>query len=165
MVCDLPGLTHRITTPKGKRNITQTLKSLYHHKHIYNNFQARLQKVGYVVRDEHILKPKRGRPRCAPPPVNWDPMKAKRRSMMALPPSSDRKRYRKKVLDDQRYVKNMVFPGAPRRARAQEDELDALPDNGTGLPPASYSWLSKGLESWCSRGSWGISCHDSWELY
>ena len=80
---------------------------------------------------------------------------------VAPPPKKARREYRSAVLEDQRYAKKMVLgQQAPRRQRATEAEMEEIPDPSTGLPPAAFSELSKGLESWCLRGSWGLDVLD-----
>ena len=73
-----------------------------------------------------------------------------------------RRKYRKLLLDDRKKVQNSFFPGtAPRQDRGRGD---AVPEEvGPPLPPADYSDLSRGLESWCLRGSWAM-CKDCGSL-
>ena len=108
------------------------------------------------VDEERVRKPKRGRKPAEKKRADWAEAKAKRQTTQEPPDRKQKRKFRQEVLQDQRYAKNLVFPGSERRARGTGAELDAHLDNGTGLPPAEYSDYSKALESWCLRGSWGM---------
>ena len=72
------------------------------------------------------------------------------------------RKYRKLLLDDRKKVQNSFFPGTA--SRQDRGRGDAVPEEvGPALPPADYSDLSRGLESWCLRGSWAM-CKDCGSL-
>ena len=79
----------------------------------------------------------------------------KKRKLRTQAPEEEaaaRRKYRKLVLDDRKKVQNSFFPGTA--ARQDRGRGDVVPEEvGPPLPPANYSDLSRGLESWCLRGS------------
>jgi hypothetical protein len=89
----------------------------------------------------------------------WADAKATRACPMAKASPQQRRDYRSSVLEDQRAARKQFFPDAPRRPRAAAQELAEDIDNGSGLPAAFLSEVSKGLEGWCRFGSWG-SCRE-----
>ena len=95
-------------------------------------------------------------------PADWTDALKRRRSQTRAPDNDEqaRRKYRKKVLDDQNKVQKSFFPD--EGVRADRGRGDAIPaSTGPLLPPAEYSQLSRGLESWCQRGSWAMcpECH------
>lgn len=60
------------------------------------------------------------------------------------------KEYRKRVLDDQRRVKNRFG------IHAERVPVGASINNDTGLPPSKRSRLSADIQHWCEFNSWGV---------
>ena len=95
-------------------------------------------------------------------PADWTDALKRRWSQTRAPDDDEqaRRKYRKRVLDDQKKVQKSFFPD--EGVRADRGRGDAIPaSTGPLLPPAEYSELSRGLESWCQRGSWAMcpECH------
>ena len=91
--------------------------------------------------------------------ATWEELLKLPRDMGAEPPMVERKAFRAKIMEDQRHVKTTIYgkKNVPRKARASGEDLLKPPDpEDRGLPPASYSDRSKGLESWCQKGAWGM---------
>ena len=96
--------------------------------------------------------------------VDWTEALKKRKLRTQAPEqeAAARRKYRKLVLDDRKKVQNSFFPGtAARQDRGRGDVV--AEEVGPPLPPANYSDLSRGLESWCLRGSWAM-CRDCGSL-
>ena len=96
--------------------------------------------------------------------ADWTEALNKRKLRMQAPEeeAAARRKYRKLLLDDRKKVQNSFFPGTA--ARQDRGRGDAVPEEvGPPLPPADYSDLSRGLESWCLRGSWAM-CKDCGSL-
>ncbi|CAK0887260.1 unnamed protein product, partial [Prorocentrum cordatum] len=156
--CDVDALPEKVKTVKGRAGAMRYLRALhqFEDKTPYDLFKARVEKAGFEIPEDRVRQPKRGRKPAEKKVADWADAKAKRQTTQEPPDRKQKRKFRQEVLEDQRYAKNLVFPGSERRERASEAELGAHLDNGIGLPPAKYSDYSKALEAWCLRGSWGM---------
>jgi hypothetical protein len=174
LFCSEGLLTAVVATIHGKGCIVRGLKKFVGWKgerpDIYDEAVQRLQKwlpdswTVYLAKStKPIRSNKRGRKNAPVQKLvkDWARAKAYRASTMARASSPERREYRAAVLADQRITRVRFWPKAERRKRATPAELKEDVPNDTGLPPASYSEISKGLETWCLRGAWGMctACH------
>ncbi|CAK0885979.1 unnamed protein product [Prorocentrum cordatum] len=91
--------------------------------------------------------------------TDW-PEKLKRRALQMQNPADDkeaRKKFRRLTLDNHKKVENSFFKDkAERRVRGRADEIPKGEELDPPLETASFSDLSKGLETWALRGSCGM---------
>ncbi|CAK0887026.1 unnamed protein product [Prorocentrum cordatum] len=156
--CDVDALPEKVKNVKGRESAMRYLRALHQFegKTPHDLFKTRVEKAGFEIPEDRVRQPKRGRTPAEKKVADWADARAKRQTTQEPPDRKQKRKFRQEVLEDQRYAKNLVFPGSERRERASGAELDAHLDNGTGLPPAEYSDYSKALEAWCLRGSWGM---------
>lgn len=159
--CSDEHMKHACGTSRGRGIITRSLKTFYNWRakrpDIHEEAIARVRRWCPDRADEmessSIPKPTAAERRAK----SWETAKALRQSTMAEPSGALKRKYREEVVEDQRVAKRRFFSEAPRRRRARAEELEMEVDNDAGLPKASHSELSQGLQRWFERGAFG-SC-------
>ena len=171
MFCGQDACVKAASTPRGRGNMTRSLKNFYLHKdvnpEVYNKAMANVARFAPDLVEELRLKvrlPKRSallpaearHKKAAAMAQQWQVCKAARQPALNLKGTRAAKEYRSGVLADQRRATKSFYPDAPRRPRASGDALSAPVDNDCDLPPAFTSTGAIGLQRWCREGAWGV---------
>ncbi|CAK0836004.1 unnamed protein product [Prorocentrum cordatum] len=126
-------------------------------KSVYGDDYVAQMRKKTVRQNQQAARAQRARRRSGK--TDW-PEKLKRRALQMQNPADDRearKKFRRLTLENHKKVENSFFKDkAERRVRGRADEIPKGEELDPPLEAARFSDLSKGLESWALRGSWGM---------